>query len=194
MPPAGPGPSGYAWAYPPPPAPTSRRGKLMAAGLVVAIVLATAALVVGGIALARSAKPAMSATPAASPAPTTTDSTAADHALCEAIAPLMAEDDRVSNAWTDTGEPGTPARDAALPKYRADTENWARRTQLVLDAHPDADPFFKRTLQRFIDDRKLLVANMAPGPPKQYDQEIWSDSLSAYGGPLSICSKLGIKW
>ena len=106
----------------------------------------------------------------------------------------MAESDRVSNAYTGTGDMGTPARDAALPKYVSDTQDWARRTQAVLDANPDADPFFRRTLQRFIDDRKLFVANVRPGPGQDYDQSAWADSLTAYGGPLSICQGLGIKW
>jgi hypothetical protein len=106
----------------------------------------------------------------------------------------MAEGDQTTNAWLATGVPGTPARDAALPKYRSDTEDWARRTQDVLDAHPDVDAFFKRTLQRFIDDQILLVRNMQPGPSKPPDDEAYADGMTAYEGPVSVCAALAIKW
>lgn len=122
------------------------------------------------------------------------DTSAADRALCMVIAPLMAEDDRASNTWRNTGDPGTPARDGALPKYRSDTEDWARRIQPLLDEHQDANSFFRRTLQRFVDDRILYVRNARPGAPEDYDNEIWADSLSVYGGPLSICNELDVKW
>jgi len=64
----------------------------------------------------------------------------------------------------------------------------------VLDSHPNVDPYFKRSLQRFIDDGKLLAADLKPGPTKSYDDAIWSDSMAAYGGPLSICYDLGVQW
>jgi len=102
--------------------------------------------------------------------------------------------DQKSNAWQATGDPGTPARDAALPGYRAFVEDWAGRAQDALAAHPDADAFLKRTLQRFIDDRILMVRNMRPGPATEYDKEAWADSGTAYEGPLSVCYQLGIKW
>ena len=174
-----------------------RRARFPWMTLVVALV-SVAALVVGVLALTRpNSAPAPVSAPASpsSTAPTpATDTSTADRALCTAIAPLLAEDDRTSNAWLATGAPGTPARDAALPKYRSDSEDWARRSQAALDAHPDASAFFKRTLQRFIDDRILLVRNMEPGPTKPPDDEAWSDSLTAYEGPLSVCYPLGIKW
>ncbi len=123
-----------------------------------------------------------------------TDPIKGAHSLCAAMAPLFAEDDKKSNEWNATGEPGTPARDAALPGYRAFSEDWAGRAQDVLDAHPDADQFLRRTTQRFIDDRVLLVRNMRPGPVKPPDDEAWADSMTAYGGPLSVCQYLGIRW
>jgi hypothetical protein len=183
-PPAPPaGPPGDDWRYIPPP---PRRSKaLIAAGVGVAV-LAAAALVVGIVGLTR---PSTTAAPMPAQGTTVTD-----RDLCTALAPLMTEDDRVSQTFIDRGHAGTPSRDAAIPKYRTDTEHWAGRAQTVLDAHLDADPFFKRTLQRFIDDRILLVQNMRPGPAKTYDKETWADSLSALGGPLSVCSGLGVKW
>jgi hypothetical protein len=164
---------------------------------VIATVLAAAALVVGVIALIR---PTPSASPASAPrssAPTLAqpqDITTADRALCTAIAPLMTEDDHQVNTYVGLGAAGTPARDAALPKFISDTQDWVRRIQPVVDSHTGTDPFFERTLQRFIDDRKLLAVDLEPGPLKEYDQEIWSDSMAAYGGPLFVCSELGIKW
>jgi len=166
----------------------------------VATVIAVAALVVGVIGLFR---PTAGSAPASAPAASSTsagaptssaDTSAADRALCNAIAPLMTDYDRASNDWTGSGPPGTPTRDAALPKYRSDTEDWAGRIQVVLDAHQDAGAFFRRTLQRFIDDRVLLVHNIRQGPSQPYDDEAWADSMTAYGGPLYVCGKLGINW
>ena len=160
-----------------------------------ALVVATTAVVMSIIGLVRSGS--SSAGSMSAPGITTSaaaDTSAADRALCMAIAPLMAEDDRASNTWRNTGDPATPARDGALPKYRSDTEDWARRIQPMLDEHQDANSFFRRTLQRFVDDRILYVRNARPGPPEDYDNEVWADSLSAYGGPLSICNELDVKW
>jgi hypothetical protein len=106
----------------------------------------------------------------------------------------MTESDRTSNEYTNTGDAGTAARDAALPKFIADTEAWIPRIQTVLDAHPDVRPLFKRSLQRYIDDRQLLVWNVEPGPSRSYDESTWADSLAAYGGPLRICHDLGVHW
>lgn len=85
-------------------------------------------------------------------------------------------------------------RDAALPDYRAFIEDWAGRAQDALNANPSADTFLKRTLQRFIDDRVLMVRSMRPGPSTTYDKESWADSMTAYEGPLSACDSLGIEW
>jgi hypothetical protein len=106
----------------------------------------------------------------------------------------MAESDREAHEYIDAGPAGSPQRDAAIPKYRGDTEDWGRRAQVALDAHSDVEPFFKRTLQRFIDDLKLLVANVRPGPSTKYDDAAYDDSMVAYGGPLAICQALGVQW
>ncbi|GAB4994134.1 hypothetical protein MAHJHV58_40350 [Mycobacterium avium subsp. hominissuis] len=189
-----PSPPGYDWRYT---APGRRGNKLLTVGIVTTALIALAALTVGVIALVTKPAPAPQAaapTSVTAPAGSKGDTTGADRALCTAIAPLMTEDDQKSNAWIATGSVGSPERDAALPKFRDDTEDWAGRIQDVVDANPNAHPFLLRTLQRFIDDRLLLVRNMRPGPAKQYDDEAWSDSMTAYGGPLSVCNALGIKW
>ncbi|WP_234714218.1 hypothetical protein [Mycolicibacterium chlorophenolicum] len=161
--------------------------------------IALAALAVGIVSLVTRPAPApAAATPApVAAAPNATpasDTSAADRALCTAIAPLMAESDRFSNAWTDLGEPGTPARDAATPKFISDTLDWIGRAQPMLDQHPDVDPFFRRSLQRFIDDLHLLVVDLRPGPLTSYAKALYADGVGAYSGPLHICDGLGIKW
>jgi hypothetical protein len=172
----------------------SRSSGIAIALATVAVVLAAAALIVSVVRGGQSPAPA---TPTAQPSTSPTaasDTSAADKALCESIAPLMTESDRTSNEYTNTGDAGTPARDAALPKFIADTEAWIPRIQTVLDAHPDVRPLFKRSLQRYIDDRQLLVWNVEPGPSRSYDESTWADSLAAYGGPLRICHDLGVHW
>ena len=196
-------PSGYpgptvgppAYGYPPM-APAPRRGgKLLGAGVIVAILLAAAALVVGIVDLAKPTPPAAAAATTATPtAPQTGDTSAADRALCTAIAPLMGENDKFSNAYIGLGEAGSPARDQALPKFISDTQNWVSRAQPILDENPDASGYLRRTLQRFLDDRALQVSDMGPGPLTSYAQALWTDSLGAYAGPLHVCDKVGVRW
>lgn len=190
-PPAGPPAAGSRYARP-----GSRRNKLLPTGVLLAILLAAAALVLGVVLLSRPAleAPFASPTPATSSPTRTGDTKDADRSLCTAIAPLMGESDRLSNAYVDLGDPGTPARDAATPKFTTDTQNWIRRIQPILDANPDVDPFFHRGLQRFIDDRHLLVVDLSPGPLTSYATTLWRDSIGAYSGPLHSCDALGVKW
>jgi hypothetical protein len=172
------------------PARSSRR-TLLGAGVVVAILLAVAALIVAIVALAQA--PAPSASPSASPSQQgpTAD---ADHKLCQAIGPLMKENDDRGNAFLGTGQPGSPERDAALPKFVSDTQDWAHRTQQVLDANANPPRLLTRTLQRYIDDMQLFVASVRPGPGTKYDEAAWTDSIVAYGGPLAACQALGVQW
>jgi hypothetical protein len=183
--------------YGPPAQQKSPRKRLGNLRYAATLVLAVAALVVGIIAITRPAAPPQNG-PASLMKPTTAaskqETATANRALCVTIAPLMAESDREAHEYIDAGPAGSSQRDAAIPKYRADTEDWSRRTQDALDAHPDAQPFFKRTLQRFIDDLELLVANVRPGPSTKYDDSAYNDSMVAYGGPLAICQALGVQW
>ena len=197
-PPAAPAPPpGYDWrnqASPP-----ARRNKGLVAAVAAASILAIAALVVGIINLTR---PAPTAQPsAAGAAPTTAaplpaqNTTDADRALCQAIRPLMAESDKITQAYSNAGgSPTAPERVAATPKFVSDTQDWVDRIQPVVDAHPAGDPFLQRSLQRFIDDRKLLIADLKAGPWQNYDETIYEDSVAAYSAPLSICWNLGVKW
>ena len=169
----------------------------MAIAVAAAILLATAALVVGIVDLTRSltrAAPLPLSPTTSAPTPAPTDFTAANRALCTAIAPLMSESDRVAKTYSDLGPANTPAWNAGKDKFISDTRDWVGRIQPVIDSHPGADPYFRRSLQRFVDDRRLLVADLEEGPWQPYDQTNWNDSLSAYNGPLTTCWDLGVKW
>src|SRR3954451_15124157 len=92
------------WASPPqqPVGGPPRRPRFSWLALVAAVI-AVVALVVGVIGLFR---PTSGSAPATSVASSTRtgagqDTSTADHALCSAIAPLMAEYDRTSNNWTE---------------------------------------------------------------------------------------------
>jgi hypothetical protein len=186
---------------PPPTAFVSGGGRRRGAGIaialgIVAVLVAVAALVV---ALTRGGDSSVPATPTAQSPPASTagpasDTSAADKALCEAIAPLMTQSNKEANDWASSGEQGTPGSDAGLPKFVADTKDWVRRAQPVVDEHPDVDPFFRRALQRYIDDLSLYIINVRPGPKQIYDSAAWADSLVAYGGSKSVCRDLGISW
>jgi hypothetical protein len=176
--------------------PRQGKSKVSAIAIGAAILIATAALIVGIIDLMR---PSTSAAPIAgtsslpsqsSPA----DMTAANRALCSAIAPLMTESDRISKAYSNLGPAGSPTYSAGISTFVADTKNWVGRIQPAIDGHPDVDPFLRRSLQRFVDDRRYLVADLEEGPAQPYDRTIWNDSLSAYNGPLTVCWDIGVKW
>lgn len=182
------------WPYTSPP---PRRNKGTAIAIAAVALVATAALVVGIIALSRSST--STSTAAANPttlAPTSApaDTTSANRALCTAIAPLMGDSDRSARAYSDLGPAGTPAWKAGAPTFISETKDWVERIQPVIDSHPLADPFLRRSLQRFVDDRRYLVADLEAGGWQSNDQTNWNDSLSAYNGPLTTCWNLGIKW
>ena len=166
-----------------------RRPSRMTVGVVLAVVLAVAALVVAVVSLVTQPAPAPTVS-----APSGQAITDADKALCQAIGPLMKENDDRSNAFLATGEAGSPERDAALPKFVSDTQGWAHRTQQALDARANPPRLVTRALQRYIDDMQLFAASVRPGPGTQYDEAAWTDSIVAYGGVLTTCQQVGISW
>jgi hypothetical protein len=169
----------------------------MAIAVAGATLLAIAALVVGIIDLTRSSQStAGTASTVTTSAQTgvSADTTAANRALCTAIAPLMTEDNTVAKTLSNLGPAGSPGWDAGKDKFVRDTKDWAGRIQPVIDSHPYADPYLRRSLQRFVDDQRYLVADLEAGPWQPYDQTMWDDSLGAGSGPLSICWDLGVKW
>jgi hypothetical protein len=191
-------PQNFGWQPAPPP--PVKRGK----GLAAAIVLAAAALVVGIIALVVGiitlVRPAPSAPPpAAAPASSSAHpagTTEANRAFCTDIAPLMTESDKTAQAFSHPAK-NSPEYQAGIPAFVNDTKTWVGRMQPVIDNHGDADPYLLRSMQRFVDDRRDLVADLeGEGGPNwlPYDQTNWNDSLSALGGPLGMCWDLGVKW
>lgn len=181
---------------PVPPPPARHRSTLLAAGVVIAIVLAAASLIVSILILSKPT-PATSSAPATNTPPSTPESGStkdADLALCTAFAPLMAESDRITKSFVGAGPDGSPERSAATPQFITDTEDWIRRVQPIVDRHPEVDPYFRRGLQRFIDDRHLLVVDLTPGPLNSYAKTLYADSVGAYSGPLHLCYDLGVKW
>lgn len=163
-----------------------------------ATVIAIAALIVGIIDLTRSTTSASptSETSVSTPARqlNPSDIAAANRALCGAIAPMMTESDRISKAYSSLGPAGSPTYSAGVSTFIGDTKNWVGRIQPVIDGHPNVDPYLLRSLQRFVDDRRYLIADLEEGEPQPYDQTDWNDSLSAYNGPLATCWNVGVKW
>lgn len=184
----------------PTPAAPPRRIKLIVIAIATAIaamVIAITALIVGIIDLTRTTPSAQPVRVTEHPSPPTrsaAEQASADHALCEAIAPLMSESNHTAQAYSSLGPANSPEWKVGVPKFVSDTKDWVSRIQPVIDTHPDADAYFRRSMQRFIDDRRYLVADLEAGPWQPYDQTNWNDSLSALGGPLTICWDLGVKW
>jgi hypothetical protein len=188
-------PQGFGWQ--PAPQPPVKRGKALAAAVGAAIVLAAASLVVSIIALVRPAPsaPPLAAAPASSSAhPAGT--TEANRAFCTDIAPLMTESNKTAQAFSRVGK-DSPEFKATAEKYIPETKEWVGRMQPVIDSHGDADPFLLRSMQRFVDNQRDLVADLegAGGATwLPYDQTNWNDSLSALSGPTGVCWDLGVKW
>lgn len=164
-----------------------------------ALVVASAALVTAIIGLTRSDSAAgraqggpAAATPSSSTRPV--DTAAANRALCTEIAPLMAESDKSAQAYSHLGTPNSPEWKPGAQTFVTDTKAWLGRMQPVIDSHGDADPFLLRSTQRFVDDLRYLVEDLESGPWEPYDQTIWNDSVSAVSGPLNVCAGVGVKW
>jgi hypothetical protein len=178
--------------------PQQRRPQFSGVALL-ALIVAVAALVISvlGFARANSAGNRTQAGPAAASSSSMTrpvDTTAANRALCTDIAPLMTESDRTGHAFSHLGTPNSPEWKAGAQTFITDTKAWVTRIQPVIDSHGDADPFLLRSIQRFVDDLRYLVADLEAGPWRPYDQTGWNDSLEAGSGPLSVCWDLGVKW
>jgi len=122
------------------------------------------------------------------------NSATATHDLCTEIGPLQAESDRIANTWMALGPVGTLARDGGTMAFISDMDRTIVRVQHSLDAHPAADGFLRRSLQRGIDDESMIVADVGSGPFETYDQNAWLDRQASYAGVLSVCAKSGVHW
>lgn len=158
------------------------------------MLLGVAALVLSILAVVRGPEPAPPpAAPQAEPQELFVDD--ADKALCEAIGPLMREETDRANAFLATGEPDSPERKAAIPKFKTDTLEWANHVQSLLNDHAEPPRYLTRTLQQYIDGMLLYSENMYPDrAPDAYDNDAYDSAAIAYGGPLGTCYKVGIRW
>lgn len=174
-----------------PPHQRSGRGWPLRLALV-AVPISTAALVVALIGLVREPDQ-MSRAETAPPATTTAATDSGDQALCDEIAPLIKESSRNKTDFTGLGEPGSPERNAGIPNFVDKTQDWSSRAQEVLDAHAEPPRYLTRTLQRYIDDLRLFVDGLRPGPSPDSDRAIWTDGVAALNGPLQVCAALGVE-
>lgn len=188
-------------AYPPPPpqppvhdAPGRRgsRGPWILASI--AALASAGALALGVI--------AVSTQPSAPPAPEPASATAspilfdetADRALCEALPDLMREANTRSNAYINTPVDSAERR-AAMPQFKAESEDWAARMQQVIADHASPDRYLTRTLQRYVDDVLLYSQNIYPERSfDKFDDTTWNLAIVDYGGALGRCQQLGISW
>jgi hypothetical protein len=174
-----------------------RRRLLPAVGLASAILLATAALLVGIIGLNRPTTNTSTVQSSSVPSPSPSaaaDTEAADRKLCEAVGPLLRESNDTGKAFVNLGNPGTPARDAGIHAYEESVLDWVKRIQPVVDDNPSADPYLRRSLQRMIDDIRVYAINIRPGPETLPDAAAWNDATIGYSGPFEVCHKLGVQW
>jgi hypothetical protein len=162
----------------------------MGTGIALAVVLAAAALVVS---LTKGSGASPDPRPAET-APSAIDTADTDKALCEEVAPLMEESVEIGRRFVNLGRTGTSERDAGIPGFRAEVEDWVKRIQPVVDQHAEPPRYLTRTLQDYIDDTRLYAASIRPGPESEFDRAAWAERVVAYGGPFGECPKYGVKW
>jgi len=179
---------------PPQGASARTRTVLLASGVVMAVVIALVSLVLSSIAIVRvSAVIRPPVVQDTGEQQTFIDD--ADEALCEAIGPLLSESRTMKNAFADVGPQGSAQQRAAIPKFVADTREWAQQAQAVLNDHSDPPRHLTRTIQRYIDDMLLFVDNIAPDrDPDPADSEAWDLSIVDLRGPRGRCRDVGVDW
>lgn len=171
--------------------PPRRGGKLTGIGVAVAVVLAAAALVVS---LVRQPDESVATAPSSAPATSAGDTSAADKALCEEVAPLLREIIDIGKRFVALGASGTSPRDDGIPSFRNEVEDWAKRVQPIIDRNAYPPRFLTRTLQMEVDFKHLYAANIRPGPELDADAQAWNIAAIAYGGPYEVCHALGVSW
>ena len=174
--------------------PRRGRGLLAGIGIAVAVALAAAALVISLVTAHRNST-SSAAPPPSQPTNQPASTADSDKALCQAIAPLIKENSERGKAFVNLGHTGTPERDAGIPSYVADTTDWVKRAQAVLDEHfnPASPPgFLMRSLQRFVDDKHAYAVSIRPGPATDADNAAWNDSLVSLSGPFDVCDGVGV--
>jgi hypothetical protein len=193
-PPNGPGYSPQPTNFDSSGAPARKRSGLITGGVVLAVLLGIAALVLSIVSLVRG--------PDAAPKPETPKVSSqelfvddADKPLCEAISPLMREESDRTNAFLRTGAPESQERLDAIAKFKTDTLDWANRIQPVLNEYAEPPRYLTRTLQRYIDGMLLYSENMyKERGPDPFDNTTYDSAIVALGGPLGTCYKVGVRW
>lgn len=117
-----------------------------------------------------------------------------DRALCKAIPNLMRERDAADQKYQTLPPAGSAERNAAMPGFKMDVENWANRMQAVLNEHSSPDRYLTRTLQRYLDDILLYSQNIYPSKTDPFDKAAWDTGVVSYGGALGRCQQLDLGW
>ncbi|WP_206428707.1 hypothetical protein [Mycolicibacterium stellerae] len=165
----------------------------MASGVVLAVLLGVAALVLSIIGATRESTPPPLPNPRAEQQELFVED--ADKALCAVISPLMREQSDRTRNFQNKGDAASPERLGAIPGYKAETLDWANRIQPLLNQHADPPRYLTRTLQRYIDGMLLYSENMYPERgPDSFDNTTYESAIVDYGGPLGTCYKVGIRW
>ena len=107
----------------------------------------------------------------------------------------MREETTRTTAYIQSGDPDSPARKAAIPKFKAETLDWANRIQPLLDDHANPPRYLTRTLQQYIDHMLLYTENLHDDrAPDAFDNTTYESAVVALGGPLATCYKVGAGW
>lgn len=106
----------------------------------------------------------------------------------------MRESNSRSNAFIATPV-DSAERKAAIPRFKADSEDWAARMQQVIASHAEPSRYLTRTVQRYVDDVLLYSQNVYPERPyDKFDDATWNLAIVDYGGALGRCQQLGVRW
>jgi hypothetical protein len=166
----------------------------VAAGVILAILLGAAALVVSLTGIGHQSTQPVTTSTSTATSSASGDTTKADDALCQAIAPLIKESIQDGKDFVNLGFSGTPERDGGIPAYKDKVDAWAARIQPVLDQHATPPRYLTRMTQMFIDFTQSYAESIRPGPATDFDNTAWNDRVVALGGPYEVCKKHGVTW
>jgi hypothetical protein len=167
---------------------------LLASGVALAVLLGVAALVLSIVTATRGPEPTPPSPPPQAALQELFDDEV-DKALCEVIGPLMQEETDRGKAFINSGEPDSPERKAAVPRFKAETLDWASRIQKLLNEHANPPRYLTRTLQQYVDGMLLYSENLRDDrAPDPYDNKAYEAAIIAVGGPLATCYKVGAGW
>ena len=111
------------------------------------------------------------------------------------MGPVTNEQLDARKAFLDSGQQNSPERKAAIPKFVADTYDWARRAQDMLNQHLAPPRFLARNYQRFIDDAILYAEGLAPDRDSSiYENQVYEFGTMDLAGLIGRCSEVDVKW